>query len=285
MRTLFSGKIWIVLLALVSLTGLIVLASGLGGMKFDQPSLGVLENLFGPANIPSRDMPSASWFRSVLIGMFVLLFLLMLGPIRPQTSKNLIMQLVRFWAFTFVLALVVGRIFQSSSLFNGDDASSNPASGAANAETFSAPEVSPQWEFWITSVIVIVLGLLAIVFFNRLVDRWFQPKSSLDELANIARTTLSDLSNTKESRNAIIRCYTRMNATVNKHRGIEREVAMTPSEFAGHLEKQGLPADAVHGLTRVFEKVRYGGQIASTDEIEEAKNHLTCIVEACEIQK
>jgi hypothetical protein len=287
MRSLFSGKNWIILLALVSLTGLILLASGLSGMKFGQPTLGGFENIFGAGGIASKNTPTASWLRYMIMGMFIVLFLVMLGPIRPQTSRNMVMQLVRFSIFTLVLALVMGRIAESSPLFRPDDASQNPASAASNAnpETFTAPSVSEQWEYWITSAIVIVLGVVAIVVFNRLVDRWFQPKSSLDEFANIARTTLDDLSNTKESRNAIIRCYTRMNAVVNKNRGIAREAAMTPSEFARHLENAGLPGDAVQDLTRVFERVRYGGQSASPDEIKEAKHCLTSIVKSCEIQK
>jgi hypothetical protein len=93
---------------------------------------------------------------------------------------------------------------------------------------------------------------------------------------------LDDLSKNKESRNVIIRSYTRMNAAVNQYRGIAREEAMTPSEFASHLEKAGLPGDAINGLTRVFEKVRYGGQSVSAEEVKEAKQCLTSILKACE---
>jgi hypothetical protein len=117
------------------------------------------------------------------------------------------------------------------------------------------------------------------------VDRWFQPKTGLEEIADIARSALDDLSKNKESRNVIIRSYTRMNAAVNQYRGIAREEAMTPAEFASHLEKAGLPGNAIHGLTRVFEKVRYGGQSVSPEEIKEAKQCLTSILTACEAKQ
>ena len=145
--------------------------------------------------------------------------------------------------------------------------------------------ITPQWEFWITALVSVVIGVIAIVIFNRYVDRWFQPKTNLEEIADIARSALDDLSKNKESRNAIIRSYTRMNAAVNQYRGIAREEAMTPSEFASHLEKEGLPGDAINGLTRVFEKVRYGGQSVSAEEVKEAKQCLTSILKACEAKQ
>jgi hypothetical protein len=217
--------------------------------------------------------------------MFVALFLLFLGPMRPQTSKNLIKQLMRFTAITIVLMIIMGRIAQQNPMLFNEQETTSAAGAGGTPQTFSAPEVSMQWEFWITAVIVIVVGAILIMVFNRMVDRWFQPKTGLDEISDIARSTLNELSGAKESKNVIIRCYTRMNSAVNQYRGMTRNAAMTPAEFAEQLEGAGLPREDVRGLTSVFEKVRYGAQTVSPEEIKEAKNCLTGILKACEAQK
>ncbi|MBL8102408.1 MAG: DUF4129 domain-containing protein [Anaerolineales bacterium] len=287
MRSLFNGKIWIILLAFLALTGLIILASGLNGMKFDEPNMVKLDNFFRLSNssIP-EDRNQVSWFRYFVIGMFFVLFLAMLGPIRPQTGKSWLSQLLRFLAFTVIAMMVMGRFAQNNPMFSEEGQSQTPgAETTTQQQTFIAPEVNPQSEFWITALVAVVIGVTAVVLFNRFVDRWFKPKNNLEEIAEIARSALTDLSKNKESRNVIIRSYTRMNAAVNEYRGIAREEAMTPSEFASYLEKEGLPGQAINGLTRVFEKVRYGAQNVSPEEIKEAKQCLTSILKACETNR
>lgn len=285
MKSLFNGKTWIILLVFAALIGLVILASGLNGMKFDEPNMVRLDNFFRLSNssIP-EDRDQFSWFRYFVIGMFFVLFLAMLGPIRPQTGKTWLSQLLRFLAFTVIAMMVMGRFAQNNPMFSEEEQSLG-AEAVAQQQPFMAPEVNPQSEFWITALVAIVIGVAAVVLFNRFVDRWFIPKNNLEEIAEIARSALDDLSKNKESRNVIIRSYTRMNAAVNQYRGIAREEAMTPSEFASHLEKEGLPSDAIHSLTQVFEKVRYGGQGVSAEEIKEAKQCLTSILKACEAKQ
>jgi Domain of unknown function (DUF4129) len=56
---------------------------------------------------------------------------------------------------------------------------------------------------------------------------------------------------------------------------------MTPGEFATRLEQAGLPSDAVHRLTHLFERVRYGGHRSATPEVNEAVACLTTILQYC----
>ncbi|MBK8782025.1 MAG: DUF4129 domain-containing protein [Anaerolineales bacterium] len=287
MKSLFSGRIWIILLVLAALVGLVVLASGLNGMKFDAPNMVKLDNFFRlrDSSLP-EDTDHNPWLRYLVIGMFIVLFLVMLGPVRPQTSKSLLMQLVRFFAFTIIAMVILSRFAQNNPMFS-EEGQTESGTGELSTQlpSLTPPVVTPQWEFWITALVAVVIGVVAIIIFNRYIDRFFQPKTNLQEIADIARSALDDLSKNKESRNVIIRSYTRMNAAVNQYRGIAREEAMTPSEFASHLEKEGLPGDAINGLTRVFEKVRYGGQSVSAEEIKEAKQCLTSILKACETKQ
>ena len=287
MKSLFSGRVWIILLVFAALVGLVVLASGLNGMKFDAPNMVKLDNFFRlrDSSLP-EDTDHNPWLRYLVIGMFIVLFLVMLGPVRPQTSKSLLMQLVRLFAFTVIAMVIMSRFARNNPMFS-EEGQADAGTGEIGTQlpSLTPPVVTPQWEFWITALVAVVIGVIAIVIFNRYIDRFFQPKTNLQEIADIARSALDDLSKNKESRNVIIRSYTRMNAAVNQYRGIAREEAMTPSEFASHLEKAGLPGDAINGLTRVFEKVRYGGQSVSAEEIKEAKQCLTSILKACEAKQ
>jgi hypothetical protein len=285
MKKLFQGKTWIILLALAGLIGLIVLASGLSRLTFDQPRMLGFDNIFNFSKILNdKDLPTASWFRNLVLGMFIVLILLFLIPIRPRESKDLFKLILRMAFFAFLAMLVLPLFVQKSPLFNENMLTAVPGSGA-ESQTFSPPVVAPQWEFWITALIVIGVGVIGIVVFNRLIDRWLRPKKGLDEIADIARSTLNDLSDKKISKNTIIRCYVRMNSAVNKYRCITRDAAMTPAEFALHLENAGLPRDDVEGLTRVFERVRYGMQNnISPDDIKDARQYLTGILKACKAQ-
>ena len=287
MKSLFSGRVWIILLVFAALVGMVVLASGLNGMKFDAPNMVKLDNFFRlrDSSLP-EDTDHNPWLRYLVIGMFIVLFLVMLGPVRPQTSKSLLMQLVRLFAFTVIAMVIMSRFARNNPMFS-EEGQADAGTGEIGTQlpSLTPPVVTPQWEFWITALVAVVIGVIAIVIFNRYIDRFFQPKTNLQEIADIARSALDDLSKNKESRNVIIRSYTRMNAAVNQYRGIAREEAMTPSEFASYLEKEGLPGEAINGLTRVFEKVRYGGQSVSAEEIKEAKQCLTSILKACEAKQ
>jgi hypothetical protein len=286
MKSLSGGKIWVILLALAALTGLIVLASGLKELKFDPPHLVKLEELLNLSDVTNGgNIPESSWIRYVIPGMIILIFVLFLGPLRPMTSKNLIKMLLRFALIATVAMLVLGSFAQKSPLFNNNEENVTAVPGSdAVPQSFSPPVVSSTWEFWIAALIVIIVSVVLYVIFNRFIDRWFQPKKGLDEIADIARSALNDLSGDNVSKNVIIRCYVRMNATVNEYRGITRSVGMTPAEFAQHLESAGLPSDGVQGLTHVFEKVRYGAQTISAEDIKEAQQCLTSILKACKVE-
>ena len=119
MKSLFTGKVWIILLVFAALIGLIVLASGLNDMKFDAPNMVKLDNFFRlrDSSLP-EDTDHNPWLRYLVIGMFIVLFLVMLGPVRPQTSKSLLMQLVRLFAFTVIAMVIMSRFARNNPMFS-----------------------------------------------------------------------------------------------------------------------------------------------------------------------
>jgi hypothetical protein len=109
----------------------------------------------------------------------------------------------------------------------------------------------------------------------------FNGKKPLDEIAKIARSSLNDLSSGRNSSDVIINCYLRMSDVVSDKRHLHRTTAMTPHEFALHLEQAGLPGDAVIRLTRLFEGVRYGARKSGPQDINEAVSCLNTILHYC----
>ncbi len=285
MKSFFENKIWVILLAVGAFIGLVVLASGLGEMEF-QPMFAMgMQRGANPYDFSSIDSGMGSqWVRYLVPGLLLLMYLLLLGRPEPRKGSSLWGTLLRTFAFIVFFVVVFGQMAKQGGFLSEEVLAGLPGAGAGDVQLqeFSAPEVTAGWAFWITSLLVLVFGVVVVFFINRAFDRFFKPPQDMDELAEIARTALNDLSGAKSSKNVIVRCYLDMNHVVGEKRGLVRDAAATPAEFAVRLEVLGLPLDAVHGLTEVFERVRYGGRDASPEEIKEAKRCLTQILKACE---
>jgi hypothetical protein len=106
-------------------------------------------------------------------------------------------------------------------------------------------------------------------------------KKPLDDIAQIARSSLKDLSSGRDTSDVIVNCYMRMSDVVADKRRLHREIAMTPQEFAQRLERAGLPGDAVRRLTGLFEMVRYGDRKSAPRDVTEAVNCLNAILRSC----
>lgn len=284
MKSFFNNKIWVILLVIGAFIGLVALAAGLEELEFQQPfSLG-LDGNSRPFFLSDLEPGTGSlWFRYLIPGLLLLMYLLMLGP-RPQGKSNVMSSLIRGLGFIFFIMLFLSIVARRGGLLSPEALAglNVPYSPELVVPGFSPPTLTSGWAFWITSLLIVVFGVAIVFVVNRTFDRWFKPGQGVEEIAEIARTALSGLSGSKPPRNVIVRCYLDMNNVVGEKQGVIREAAVTPAEFAVRLEEMGFPNDAVQGLTEVFERVRYGGLEASMEEIEEAKRCLTSILKACE---
>jgi hypothetical protein len=288
MKSFFENKIWVIFLAVGAFVGLIVLASGLGEMEFQPMFSTGLQRETNPFDFSRFETGSGGeLFRYLIPGLLLLMYLLMLGRPQPQKSSSLLSALMRALAFILFFVLVFSRMAKEGGFLSEEALEGLPVPGAGDVQLqeFVPPEITTGWAFWITSVLILVFGVVIVFFVNRVFDRFYKPAQDVDQIAEIARNALNDLSNAKTTKNVIIRCYLDMNNAVGEKRGLVREAAMTPAEFAIRLKGMGLPTDALHGLTEVFERVRYGGQNVSPEEIKEAKRCLTSILKACETKR
>ena len=281
MKSFFDDKFWVILLVIGAFIALVVLASGLGEMEFGQPFITRLDrtNTFDFSDLEPG--LGSRWFRYLIPAMLLVMYLLMLGPVRPQRETNILAAVLRAIGFILFFTVVLGAFARQGGFLAQEALEGLPVSGGEAPGEFAPPALTAGSALGITLLLILVLGALAVFVVNRVFDRFYTPKPGVDEIAEIARAALDELSGGKTSKNVIIRCYLDMNRVVEEKRGLAREDAETPAEFAWQLERLGLPREAVDGLTGVFERVRYGGKEADADEIKEARRCLTVILKAC----
>ena len=127
--------------------------------------------------------------------------------------------------------------------------------------------------------------LLLLVGGGWLLWHWLRPQDRLQLLALDAQETLADLEAGADFRNTIIQHYYRMCRLLAEEKRIERARGMTPNEFALKLENLGLAGVEVQRLTRLFERVRYGGHDLNQGDELEAMACLTAVAQAASREK
>ena len=281
MKSFFGDKFWVILLVIGAFVAIVILASGLGEMEFGQPFVTRLDrnNSFDFSDVEPGS--GNRWFRYLIPALLLVMYLLMLGPVRPQRETNILTAVLRAIGFILFFTVVLGAFARQGGFLAKEALEGLPLPGGEVPGEFTPPTISSGSALGVTLLLIVVLGALAVFVINRIFDRYYKPKTGMDELAEIARAALTGLSDGSASKNVIVRCYLDMNRVVEEKRGLVRENAETPAEFAGQLERLGLPREAVNGLTGVFERVRYGGKEADADEIKEARRCLTVILRAC----
>jgi hypothetical protein len=285
MRSLFENKRWVILLAILALGALTILAISLNDVRFRE---GQHFGRQGTTDVQSfsEDMGQVwvdvpIWRQIVvwvLVGLMVVLIALLLSSeMRRRLLRIFIRMALTFWAIYF---LIKKGIF-NPNLFGGGEAPPSRDT-VVPMPVFEPPQVSPTFSYLISFAIALA-WLLVIWLLYRGWKRYvsLNTKKPLDEIAKIARSSLNDLTSGRNSSDVIINCYLRMSDVVSRTRHLYRNAAMTPHEFALHLEQAGLPGDAVTRLTRLFEGVRYGDRRSGPQDINEAVSCLKTILHYC----
>lgn len=214
----------------------------------------------------------------MLVGGFLVIFVLLLAMLSPEARKRLIKTILR-------VGLTVWAIYYALTKFRPQGVFGIEAEGAVMEQ---GPEVTgmppPYTPLIVPPLLIYVASLLTVLIFAG-IGFWLYrflrpPKSQLQRLTRVARSTLKDISAGRDWDDSVIQCYVRMSEALDQKRGLHRQQAMTPQEFAMRLEQAGLPSDPVRRLTRVFEKARYGGRKSSREDVNEAVTCLTTILHA-----
>lgn len=290
MRPFFMNKYWIMLVSVLALGALMGLAVGLENVPFREgqafgreeartPRTTPLDLINAVMSIPLQTQLGI-WVLFVL--MFVFIGMLMSPEMRKRLIKIAIRVAITYWGLWILFTRYREVLAQIGLNLAPLGETPNVPSNGAPAPVFTPPQ-SASWMAYLVSFGIVALMILVIWKLNALWREMNAPVtvSPIQRLAGIARKSLHDLSSGRDSTDVIMDCYYRMSDVILDKKHIDRGTSMTPSEFAAQLEQAGLPSDAVHRLTRLFESVRYGGHKSDPVAANEAVTCLTTIVHYC----
>lgn len=281
---LSENRWWVLILGTFGIAALFLLAASLANLDF-KPAI----HYVAPGE--ERRLPTDFFWKLkdfslveqlVLAGLVVFILCIIILLLTPEGRKRLLKMLLQLTLLILVINWAVKKYRQPETPPEEGGAAAGgmgfetPAEGVV--AVYTPPPISP-WAIFLTGLVVFLIFLA--------VGYWLwqrtRPRGSglPQELARIARSTLDEIRSGGSFEDTVIQCYVRMSAAVNTERGLGRPQAMTPSEFAERLERAGLPAEPVRRLTRLFEKVRYGGVKSSREEANEAIACLTAILQHC----
>lgn len=292
MRSLFEKRSWVLLLSFLALGALTVLSVSVGSVSFADAQPVGREEAEASTRLPPLALGQirnvAPQSQAVLIVTFVVLLALVAVLLSPEGRKRMFIVLFRM-AFTLLAVYFLFKrypgVFDFLNPAGQGTAPRSPGleSGAGiPPPVFTPPQETPLLTYAVS--LLVVLGLIFAAWWSYRAWRALtqRPAVSLQDLARIARASLRELSDGRETTDVIMTCYFRMSEVVGERRNLQRGMGVTPSEFASRLEEAGLPGDAVRRLTRLFEGVRYGGRKAGPKEVNEAVACLTSILQYCE---
>ena len=288
MRSLFDNKRLVLLFAVLALGALTVLAISLNRVPFREAQQFGQKESTGieppPGELGELWVDVPIWKQVLLWSMLSLMVGLIGLLLSPEARKRLLVMFIRFvftfWAIYYLLTNYGDRFLN----FNRGSGGGAPAGSNSTAPmpVFEPSQISPTFSYVITfGFILLWLAVLWFLYRGWKRYRSFHAGRPLDEIAKIARSSLDDLSSGRNSSDVIINCYLRMSDVVSNRRQLQRDIAMTPHEFALRLEQAGLPGDAVTRLTSLFEGVRYGDRKSGPRDINEAVTCLKTILHYC----
>ena len=213
------------------------------------------------------------------------LFLLLLSPaLRRQLLRHLIRFVLGVLAFLLILKY---RVLKLPEILAPPEADAQPGIALppvpTDATAFHPPALAP----WVSYAVTLIALWGAFLILYAAYGAWKRHRArrltTLGAIAEIARTSLADLTAGRRWSDVVLEAYARMSEAVRLARGLERESSTTPREFAARLVQMGLPAASVEELTGLFESVRYGGRASDTRAGGRAAACLESILSACKV--
>jgi hypothetical protein len=218
-------------------------------------------------------------FQGVLTLTLVLLpFFILINLLTREGRARLMADLIAMASILLALSLLPPSPAQQAA----QEALQAPAFGPPTP-SLPAEQFVPHVSYWLQLLMTVALALLVstvaagVVWWIRR-RRQPAPSGPLEQLARQAQDTIDALRAGEDIQDVVIRSYAQMSHVLQEERGIRREQAMTPYEFAQSLKEQGLPAEPVRDLTRLFEAARYGHRLSGAKEEQRAIASLQAIV-------
>jgi hypothetical protein len=292
MRNFFQKKVWVILLATLALGALTVLAVSLNDVSFHDAQRYSREpskpfSFFDSTNgDPEMTWVSVPLWKQLLLWSLVGVMVVLAGLLlSPESRKRLITIFLRVAVTALAMYYLIRNYPEGlEGLFDWEQLGGTQAAdaGAPPLPEFQPPHINPMISYLVSFLCALAwVGIMVVLYQGWKRYNAIKANKPLDEIAQIARSSLNDLSSGRDTSDVIVNCYLRMSDVVADKRKLHREIAMTPQEFAVRLERAGLPGDAVRRLTGLFETVRYGDRKSAPRDVTEAVNCLNTILRSC----
>jgi hypothetical protein len=225
--------------------------------------------------------------RVLLTLLWLIIPIILIGSIFSRRLRQELLRMLSWLVPIILILLLLGQnIKPNAKPLDENQLLSNPGNvPEAAVPTLEPPTFTPNVPDWmvIAGSIIIVSGITALAVWAGLAI-WRRRRAqltSVQQLADEAQVALDSIQAGGDLKNTVIRCYSEMSRVVKEQRGVTRSESMTPIEFESRLTALGLPGDAVHQLTLVFQDVRYGNHQPGEREERQAIMSLTTIIDVC----
>ena len=267
----------------LAVLGFMILASGMPSLELQEG--GIIFETAVPLPLEEADMTELTRPEPVqgspnaiyaLIGIFAFLILTFLAY-RYREIRYGILGISIFTAFLLFMVYLYRRLAPPA------DEQVNLDQLLTRAERLfeELPKDPPQWMDSASTGVALMFLLIVAILLWWVWRRWsLKRKPPLETIGREAEAALTDLRAGADLQDTIKRCYFDMNQALVKSRGVRRPDGMTPREFEQVMGDAGFPMNDVQGLTRLFEKVRYGAVSAGEADQQEAIACLEGIVAA-----
>lgn len=199
--------------------------------------------------------------------------------VSPQYRRMLLRSAVMILALVLILDRLRPLMANQTP---GDESEGVGQALAADAQVLPAPPdfvlSTPAWFVLVVDLLV----ALVVVLVGWFLWRRFRPREEdvQVQLIETMDSALSALAAGGDTRDVVMRCYADMTTLLARQSRARHHQAMTPRDFEDHLASLGIRDDHIQRLTRLFERVRYGGTQAGPAIEAEARDCLSAIVVA-----
>ena len=290
MRALLNHKRFVLFISVLALGALAILAGSLEQVRFrgaeafsldfgQRETLSLPKIVLGP---PETQIPLWQQLSALvlLVGVGILVSMLLSPELRKRLIRTMIRAACTYWLIYYLLQHYQLNLIDA--LAGGEAATGDSTSSSVPPAVFVPPQANSIIAYLISfGVAIVVLGLAFWLYRAWKQTHALGSQTAMQGIADVARNSLQDLNDGRNSSDVILNCYFRMSDVVAQKQHVTRNPAMTPSEFAVRLEQIGLPREAVQRLTHLFERVRYGGRKSGPGDVNEAVTCLTTILHYC----
>lgn len=195
----------------------------------------------------------------------LILSLLVYAMFRQGEIRGLVFGVLVLSLLIWLIAVVFNWLI---SVFGGSEKTVGGSSNPPQETTSYSFQQGPIGDAPAIFVWLVIIGLIFLVIaVSYRLYRTSKSTSTKEIIKAEAKKALIELQEGEELSNVVIRCYLQMAQAIKTERGIERDDSMTTQEFERVLVTHNFPEKAIHDLTTLFEKVRYGRKpIDSNDE-------------------